>query len=97
MAEIDLMAELDAMDCWCGRDEDVCEENGGCRWATAMSEAEARTAVAELKMALISAHLPAVLDALRIAVADTAYSSRAGRFTAALEALDGSEEDSRHG
>ena len=57
MPENNLMAELDAMDCWCGRDEDVCEENGGCRWATAMSEAEARTAVAELKLAMVRAAL----------------------------------------
>jgi hypothetical protein len=51
--EINLMAELDAMDCWCGRDEDVCEENGGCRWSAAMSTAEACTAAAELKLALL--------------------------------------------
>ena len=53
MPEINLMAELDAMDCWCGRDEDVCEENGGCRWSAAMSTAEACTATAELKLALL--------------------------------------------
>jgi hypothetical protein len=39
--------------CWCGRDEDVCEENGGCRWSAAMSTAEARTAAAELKLTLL--------------------------------------------
>ena len=52
---------------------------------------------AEARLAVLEVHLPAVLDALRIAVADTAYGSRAGRFTAALDALDGSEEATRHG
>lgn len=39
--------------CWCGRDEDVCEENGGCRWSAAMGAAEARTAAAELRVTLL--------------------------------------------
>ena len=57
----------------------------------------ARAEAAEARLAAFEAHRPAVLDALRMAAADTAYSSRAGRFTAALEALDGSEEATRDG
>ena len=56
-----------------------------------------RAETAEAKLAAFEAHRPAVLDALRMAAADTAYSSRAGRFTASLEALDGSEEATRDG
>ena len=87
----------DAQDCWCGRDEDVCEENGGCRWATAMSEAEAGAAVAELRLAFVSTHLPAILDALRMAAADAEYGARAKRFMAALTALGGDEEETSRG
>ncbi len=51
-----------------------------------------RAESAEATLAVFEAHRPAVLDALRIAVADTAYGSRAERFTAALDALERSEE-----
>ena len=51
-----------------------------------------RAEAAEARLAAFEAHRPAVLDALRIAVADTAYGSRAERFTAALDALERSEE-----
>ena len=53
---------------------------------------DAEIARLRARLAALEVHRPAVLDALRIAVADTAYSSRAERFTAALAALDGSEE-----
>ena len=56
-----------------------------------------RAEAAEAALAAFGAHRPAILDALGMAAADTVYSSRAGRFTAALEALDGSEEADRHG
>ncbi len=59
--------------------------------------AVARAESAEARLAVFGEHRPAVLDALRIAVADTAYGSRAGRFTAALEALERSEEEPRDG
>lgn len=36
MVEINLLAELDTMDCWCGKDSDECEESGGCRWSNAI-------------------------------------------------------------
>ena len=54
---------------------------------------DAEIARLRARLAAFEAHRPAVLDALRIAVADTAYSSRAERFTAALAALDGSREE----
>ena len=59
--------------------------------------AVARAEAAEARLAAFEAHRPAILDALGMAAADTVYSSRAGRFTAALEALDGSEEATRDG
>ena len=40
-------------------------------------------------------HLPAVLDALRVAAADTGYGSRAKRYSAALEALGGGQGQDR--
>ena len=45
----------------------------------------------------LQCHLPAVLDALREAVADTELGCRAKRFTAALEALGGSEGETSDG
>ena len=54
-----------------------------------------RAEAAEAALAAFEAHRPAVLDALRIAVADTAYGSRAGRFTTALDALERSGEETR--
>lgn len=52
-----LLDELDAADCWCGRTEEDCADNGGCRWSRAraaereaarkLSEAQARAHVAE--------------------------------------------------
>ena len=43
----------------------------------------------------LGVHLPAVLDALRIAAADMEYGARAKRFTAALKALGGPEGQER--
>ena len=40
-------------------------------------------------------HLPAVLDALRLAAADQEYGARARRFRVALEALGGGETQER--
>jgi len=33
VAEIDILAELDEMDCWCGKPHEECADNGGCRWS----------------------------------------------------------------
>ena len=44
-----------------------------------------------MRLAVLAAHLPAILDALRVAMADTSYGSRAKRFRVALEALEAQE------
>jgi hypothetical protein len=56
------------------------------------AEAEARAEAAEVKLAEVEGHLPAVLDALRIAVASGGYECERERYRAALVALGGSEE-----
>ena len=47
--------------------------------------------------AALSDHLPAILDALRLAAADAEYGARAKRFMAALTALGGDEEETSRG
>lgn len=40
MPDVDLLAELDAVDtCWCRRAPEECEEAGGCRWTRELAEA----------------------------------------------------------
>jgi hypothetical protein len=56
MPEINLMAELDAMDCWCGKDPDECEENGGCRWTRALGDLRLEAAEARSEAAMIRDH-----------------------------------------
>lgn len=59
--------------------------------ARAVADAEVEGDRMRAQLFALSAHLPAILDALRLAAADTGYGSRAKRFTAALEALGGGE------
>lgn len=78
-------------------DATACHQRQYARLRDRADAATARAEVAEARLAAFEAHLPAVLDALRLAETDTAYGSRAERFTAALGALDGSEEATGHG
>jgi hypothetical protein len=34
---VGLLDELSAADCWCGRSEEECADNGGCRWTRALA------------------------------------------------------------
>lgn len=43
----DLLDELAAADCWCGRSAEECEENGGCRWARELERTRRQAAAAE--------------------------------------------------
>ncbi len=56
MPEINLMAELDAMDCWCGKDPAECEENGGCRWTAALDTLRAELGEATSEAGMIRGH-----------------------------------------
>jgi hypothetical protein len=53
MAHIDLLAELGAADCWCGRMLAECEEDGGCRWAQELDQLRVRMTTAEEKLAAV--------------------------------------------
>ena len=64
MAEIDLMAELDAMDCWCGKDPGECEENGGCRWTAALDALRAELGEATSEAVMIRDHATRYLRAV---------------------------------
>ena len=50
-----------------------------------------------VRLFALGAHMPAILDALRLAAADAEYGVRAKRYTAALEALEGGKEEAGHG
>jgi len=50
-----------------------------------------------VRLFALGAHMPAILDALRLAAADTEFGARAKRFGAALAALGGSEEGTHDG
>lgn len=54
MAE--LLDELDAANCWCGRSEDECEEAGGCCWSNALGDLKAKATEAESEAATIRGH-----------------------------------------
>lgn len=58
MPDPDLLAELDAADCWCGRDPVECEEAGGCSWTRTLAdrEREVRQQIAEEILADQAAH-----------------------------------------
>lgn len=64
MDEIDLMAELDAMDCWCGKDPAECDENGGCRWSIALTGLKAELGEARSEAAMIRDHARRYLAAV---------------------------------
>ena len=64
MPEIDLMAELDAMDCWCGRDPAECEEDGGCRWSNALGDLKAQLGEASSEAAMMRDHAGRYLRAV---------------------------------
>ena len=64
MPEIDLMAELDAMDCWCGRDPAECEEDGGCRWTKALGDLKAELGEARSEASMIRDHASRYLRAV---------------------------------
>ena len=63
MPEIDLMAELDAMDCWCGKDPAECDENGGCRWSNALGDLRAELGEARSEAEMIRGHAHRYLKA----------------------------------
>ena len=60
----DLMGELDAMDCWCGRDPDECEEDGGCRWMRALGDLKAELGEANSEAAMVCDHASRYLRAV---------------------------------
>ncbi len=65
----------------------------------ARADADAKLDADRMRVRLfaLGAHMPAILDALRVAAADTEFGARAKRFGAALEALGGGEEGDGHG
>lgn len=63
--------------------------------ARAVADAKLDTERMRMQLFALQCHLPAVLDALSIAVADQEYGARAKRFKAALEALTSSGEVDR--
>ncbi len=65
--------------------------------ARAVADAKLDTDRMRVRLFALGAHMPAILDALRMAAADAEYGARAKRFTAALVALGGSEEEASHG
>jgi hypothetical protein len=60
--------------------------------AMAVHDAGLKSEADAMELARFRAHLPAILDALHGAVADSGYAAQAKPFKAALEALSGKEE-----
>jgi hypothetical protein len=60
--------------------------------AMAVHDAALDDAVKGMELARYRFHLPAILDALRVAAADCEYGARAKRYKTALDALSGRED-----
>lgn len=75
------------------RDREVDMRIGSAVAARAVDDAGLVNERRDAQLFALRCHLPAVLDALRVAAADAEYGARAKRFSAALEAL-GTQERS---
>jgi hypothetical protein len=82
---------------WDERDEFQCELDmriGSAIAARAVADAGAADTRRDAQLFALRSHLPAILDALSRAVADSEYDAQAKPFRAALEALGGGERPS---